>query len=95
MHRMNYGRKSGVIIDVCRPHGMCFDAAELDTILRWIQTGGENQAQRLQHQELAERAHADRIRRDMDPAEPEWNQDPGFGALTWGLGGFLTSLFND
>ncbi len=44
MHRRNYGRKSGVIVDTCRDHGVWFDEGELAQILRWLQRGGAKRA---------------------------------------------------
>jgi Zn-finger nucleic acid-binding protein len=40
MVRRNYGRESGVILDMCREHGIWFDADELARILVWIRAGG-------------------------------------------------------
>ncbi len=39
MVRHNYA-KSGVVVDVCRDHGVWFDASELPRILRWLRAGG-------------------------------------------------------
>ena len=41
MTRRNYGRDSGVILDMCREHGIWFDAEELARILVWIRAGGQ------------------------------------------------------
>ena len=46
MNRLNYGRDSGVIIDVCRDHGIWFDAAELARIVAWLHAGGGRNATR-------------------------------------------------
>lgn len=48
MNRTNYGirsaeRGSGTIIDVCRAHGVWFDAEELSRILNWLARGGKVQ----------------------------------------------------
>jgi Zn-finger nucleic acid-binding protein len=40
MNRLNFGRRSGVIVDVCRVHGTWFDAGELTRVLEWIAGGG-------------------------------------------------------
>lgn len=40
MIRRNYGRESGVILDMCGQHGIWFDAEELARILVWIRAGG-------------------------------------------------------
>ncbi len=56
MHRRNYGRRSGVLIDQCAAHGLWFDQGELETILRWIQDGGlkrSEQLDALKHREEA------------------------------------------
>ena len=40
MNRSNFARSSGVIIDICRQHGVWFDADELPKILSFINSGG-------------------------------------------------------
>jgi Zn-finger nucleic acid-binding protein len=40
MNRSNFGRVSGVVIDVCRPHGAWFDPGELGRIRRFLRDGG-------------------------------------------------------
>lgn len=40
MNRSNFGRVSGVVIDVCRPHGAWFDRGELAAIRRFLREGG-------------------------------------------------------
>ncbi len=62
MNRRNYGPGSGVIIDVCREHGLWFDPEELPTILDWIRRGGQAQAEQ---DRIAERARAERHRQAL------------------------------
>jgi len=40
MNRRNFGEASGVIVDVCKPHGIWFDAEELSRVLTFITSGG-------------------------------------------------------
>jgi Zn-finger nucleic acid-binding protein len=40
MHRKNFGRSSGVIVDWCKPHGTWLDADELGHIAAFIAGGG-------------------------------------------------------
>jgi Zn-finger nucleic acid-binding protein len=54
MHRMNFAKCSGVIVDVCRPHGVWFDMNELHRILEFIQGGGLDRARQRERLELAE-----------------------------------------
>lgn len=51
MNRLNYGRKSGVILDVCARHGLWFDLHELDRLLRWIREGGEERSEKAQREQ--------------------------------------------
>jgi len=44
MLRRNYGH-SGVIVDICKQHGVWFDADELPRILAWIRSGGMAKAE--------------------------------------------------
>jgi len=40
MVRRNYAHESGVIVDLCREHGVWFDADELGRVLAWLRAGG-------------------------------------------------------
>ncbi|MBX3230061.1 MAG: zf-TFIIB domain-containing protein [Labilithrix sp.] len=40
MNRLNFGRVSGVIVDVCKPHGTWFDGGELTRVLAFAAAGG-------------------------------------------------------
>lgn len=51
----NFGRRSGVIVDVCTDHGVWFDANELTAVLEFVATGGL----------------ADSRQRDIDDAKAE------------------------
>ena len=62
MNRTNFGRASGVIVDVCQKHGIWFDAGELPRVLAFVEAGGlrrarqrEQEEARLERQSLAAR----------------------------------------
>jgi Zn-finger nucleic acid-binding protein len=40
MNRINYGRKSGVVINKCTSHGIWLDSGQLNHILGWVKSGG-------------------------------------------------------
>ena len=44
MNRSNFARSSGVIIDLCKQHGVWFDADELPKIISFIDKGGLSRA---------------------------------------------------
>lgn len=52
MGRANFGRVSGILIDVCRPHGAWCDRGELAAIRSFLRSGGARRYER--HQRLAE-----------------------------------------
>lgn len=52
MNRVNYAKRSGVIIDVCKAHGVWFDRDELRHILAFVETGGLDRARELELEEL-------------------------------------------
>jgi Zn-finger nucleic acid-binding protein len=45
MNRQNFGRSSGIIVDICSRHGVWFDAGELPRVLDFVQSGGLQRAE--------------------------------------------------
>ncbi len=58
MTPQNYARSSGIIIDVCKHHGIWFDAGELNQILEFVARGGLVAARKKE----AERAREEAVR---------------------------------
>jgi Zn-finger nucleic acid-binding protein len=54
MNRVNFGKLSGAVIDVCRGHGAFLDAGELHQIVTFIQNGGLDRARAQKVEELRE-----------------------------------------
>jgi len=54
MNRLNFGKLSGTIVDVCKGHGAFLDAGELHQIVTFIQGGGLDRARQRQIEELKE-----------------------------------------
>lgn len=52
MNRVNFGRLSGTIVDVCRGHGTFLDAGELHAVLAFIRAGGLDRARARQIEDL-------------------------------------------
>jgi len=55
MNRVNYARQSAVIIDLCKDHGVWFDADELERLVQWVRRGGLALADEALHVEEKER----------------------------------------
>src|SRR5215218_10277225 len=54
INRINFGRISGTVIDVCRGHGTFLDAGELHEIVTFIRDGGLDRAREREKRELEE-----------------------------------------
>ena len=54
MNRLNFGRLSGTVVDVCKAHGTFLDAGELHAIVTFIHGGGLDRARQRQIEELKE-----------------------------------------
>ena len=54
MNRMNFGRVSGTVVDVCRGHGTFLDRGELHQVVQFILDGGMDRARQHEHDERIE-----------------------------------------
>jgi Zn-finger nucleic acid-binding protein len=50
MNRVNFGAKSGVIVDLCKEHGVWLDGGELRHLFEWVKAGGKLLDQEKQEQ---------------------------------------------
>jgi Zn-finger nucleic acid-binding protein len=88
MVRRNFGGSSGVLIDVCRGHGVWLDHRELERILAFVRRGGLMQARTREVERLA---HEAEVAKAQLLAGPAFERDaPGLseeidliGALRW------------
>ena len=80
MHRINFASQSGVIIDLCKDHGVWFEREELRKIVEFIRAGGMTEAREVQLERLErERRRLESERRDAT-AEQMRHADPAI----WG-----------
>ena len=63
MNRVNFGRLSGAVVDVCRGHGTYLDAGELHQIVEFIRGGGIERARQRQLEEMRQE------KRDLEALE--------------------------
>jgi len=54
MNRVNFGKLSGAVVDVCKGHGTFLDRGELHQIVRFIQSGGIDRARAAEREEIVE-----------------------------------------
>ena len=70
MHRVNFARISGAIVDVCKPHGTFLDSGELQDVVRFIQNGGLERARQRQIDDLKEQERSLRAKELRLRGEP-------------------------
>jgi Zn-finger nucleic acid-binding protein len=92
MNRVNFGRLSGTIVDVCRGHGTFLDAGELHQIVAFIKAGGLERARERRMEELKEEQR--RLEQlEMRAARDHRAADAHDSAVTWDRGA-LQSLID-
>lgn len=62
MNRQNFARVSGVIIDLCRDHGIWFDPGEMEKIMDFLARGGLRKARETELERLKSEDQIQRIR---------------------------------
>ena len=75
MNRVNFGAKSGVIVDRCKEHGVWLDGGELRPLFEWMKAGGKLLDQQRQEERKKAEADQERERRDKITQMPGTN-DP-------------------
>jgi Zn-finger nucleic acid-binding protein len=93
MNRSNFARSSGVIIDLCKQHGVWFDADELPKIIDFIDQGGL--AHSREKEKIALQEERGRLR-DEQRKLAMMESKSGFqrGDYDSGWGGVVSALFD-
>jgi Zn-finger nucleic acid-binding protein len=68
MNRLNFGKVSGTIVDVCKKHGTLLDAGELHRIASFVRGGGLERTRQRQIDELKEQEQRARMSDAIRPA---------------------------
>ena len=68
MNRMNYAGRSGIIINICRAHGIWLDREEIRQIIEFIRGGGLDRARKVELEELQD---ARRTADEVSSIQPE------------------------
>ena len=95
MNRTNFGRRSGVIVDICKAHGVWFDAHELRRTLEFVQAGGLDEARRRDLEDLERKTREKRRELAMAEAQLPYGAEGTHRALVGeGLFEVLVGLFS-
>ena len=97
MNRVNFGKISGAVVDVCKGHGTFLDRGELNQIVRFIHSGGIERARAAEREQILEEQ-----RRLRDLERMHARVSPPDGAIGWShtsstndpLAAFLSALLD-
>lgn len=91
MNRLNFGARSGVIIDKCKDHGVWLDGGELKRIMEWTKAGGKlfDEKKKAEAKKIEDFREKQR-QRDMAIDAAKADQGQGY-QFNMGPGGFNTS----
>ncbi len=92
MNRQNFGRYSGVVVDICREHGTWFDADELNRILTFISDGGLQKAALKEKRALEEEVRLLESKRYLSHGETILMTESEMGHDKNILGGSLVAI---
>jgi Zn-finger nucleic acid-binding protein len=65
MNRNLHGKRSGVVVDRCRDHGLWLDAGELRQLLEWARAGGALLDQERRQEQIREEARRQELGRQQ------------------------------
>jgi Zn-finger nucleic acid-binding protein/ribosomal protein L40E len=88
MHRKNFARISGVVVDWCRTHGTWLDANELEQIAAFVVAGGMERVAAQEREDAKVAASLEALRRI--PQTPQAQHEPRGSGLVDLLIGILT-----
>ncbi|MFH1437864.1 MAG: zinc ribbon domain-containing protein [Pseudomonadota bacterium] len=94
MNRVNYGRQSGVIIDMCADHGVWFDNDELTHLLQWIRSGGLIASEERRRVEEKEVIKLEIYKQSHMGGGGPWDDDFNRGhSILTGVADIITKIF--
>lgn len=70
MNRMNFARTSGVIMDVCKAHGVWLDRGELERVVGFVDGGGLASAREHERMQALEEERLRALQRGLSPRVP-------------------------
>jgi Zn-finger nucleic acid-binding protein len=69
MNRVNFARSSGIVLDICKAHGVWLDADELRRLVEFLRSGGLQQARAREKRALDEELRLLRMKQTMARTE--------------------------
>ncbi|HEY6007593.1 MAG TPA: zf-TFIIB domain-containing protein [Geobacteraceae bacterium] len=80
MNRVNFGARSGVVVDRCKEHGVWLDGGELRQLFEWMKAGGQLLDQERREAQRKEEAAREQARRKSQAPAAATGEHPTFDA---------------
>jgi Zn-finger nucleic acid-binding protein len=93
MNRVNFGYRSGVVIDRCANHGIWLDSGEITHLMEWKKAGGPLLDEREKELESAKRTSNAGTVRGYSPARTDYFDTSGKADLFEGFLSVLAEIF--
>ncbi len=95
MNRINFGKRSGIVVDSCAKHGTWFDADELRRIVEFVRDGGLDRARAIEKEQLEDERRRMAISHDLvaHSAPAPLRRDTGEVEADSPFARFITTLF--
>ncbi len=82
MNRVNFGKRSGVIVEVCKPHGVWFEKGELTRAIEFVADGGLVETRKRDEEVAREKEREARVavaRGATDALKEDVDRGRGYG----------------
>ena len=76
MNRRLFATGSGIVVDVCRQHGMFFDGGELPAIVQFVMEGGLERAAKKDAERKQRDEEREREKREQQYWDVQWQSEP-------------------
>jgi len=93
MSRVNFGYRSGVVIDRCTSHGIWLDSGELTHLMEWKKAGGQLLHEREKESESSKRKSNTGIVRDYNSKQTDYFDNNVESALIDTVFSVIASIF--
>ena len=95
MNRINFGKRSGIVVDSCAKHGTWFDADELRRVVEFVRDGGLDRARAIEKEQLEDERRRMAISHDLvaHGAPAPLRRDTGEVEADSPFARFITTLF--
>jgi len=95
MNRINFGKRSGVVVDSCAKHGTWFDGDELRRVVEFVRDGGLDRARAIEKEQLEDVRRRLSLAHDLATASAPvaLRRDTGEVDASSPFARFITTLF--